>query len=244
MRSHELARRAVHRVGLTYFAGTLSIAWYNSSDPRNASLGYERGPYSGAAHVHRDGAPLLVASPWSIAAVGGGYIIWHNDATDETKPWHLLPAGDANKRFSLHAADGGSLLVGLPWSIVGAGVLIYWHNSVTNEVKRWDFNARYQPEDRVSQRRTVRGEDGNPIFVGPPWRVVGVAYVDDIVWHNSETFETQIWYMSDELGAEDKIVKRATTVDEYSNPIFVGPPRSIVGAGSMYPTTIPYGGGG
>lgn len=45
-----------------------------------------------------------------------------------------------------------------------------------------------------------------------------------IVWHNSATGETQIWFMD-----HHKRTGRATVLGEDGNPAFVGPPWSIVG---------------
>jgi hypothetical protein len=50
----------------------------------------------------------------------------------------------------------------------------------------------------------------------------------DIVWHNEETGETQIWFMDGH-----QIRSRATVVDEGGSPIFVGSPWSVVGANDM-----------
>jgi hypothetical protein len=49
-----------------------------------------------------------------------------------------------------------------------------------------------------------------------------------ILWHNSATGETQIWEMNDQ-----RIVRRATVLGENGSATFVGPPWSIVGAGSF-----------
>ena len=46
----------------------------------------------------------------------------------------------------------------------------------------------------------------------------------DILWHNSSTNETQLWFMD---GA--RVKGRATVLGEDGKPAFVGPPWRIVG---------------
>ena len=52
----------------------------------------------------------------------------------------------------------------------------------------------------------------------------------DIVWYNSQTGETQIWFMD-----ENRIARRATVVDESGSFIPIGPPFSIAGIGEFAP---------
>jgi hypothetical protein len=49
-----------------------------------------------------------------------------------------------------------------------------------------------------------------------------------IVWHNSATNETQIWFMNGE-----RIARRATVVGENGAAALVGPPWRIVGTADM-----------
>ena len=75
-----------------------------------------------------------------------------------------------------------------------------------------------------------RGERVDLVQAGPPFSIVGVGDFNrdgnaDIVWHNSSTGETQIWFMDGNM-----LAGRATVVDE-NGPAFVGPPFSIVGVG-------------
>src|SRR5207302_535506 len=122
-----------------------------------------------------------------------------------------------------------------PWRIVAAGDFsgdgkadILWHNSSTRETQIW-----FMDSERVVGRGTVLGEDGNPVFIGPPWRIVGAAEFNgdgmaDILWHNSDTNETQMWFMDRvRLGA------RGTVLDEQGNAIFIGAPWGIVAAGDF-----------
>ncbi len=48
--------------------------------------------------------------------------------------------------------------------------------------------------------------------------------VNGILWHNSQSSETQIWFMDNH-----KVASRATVLSEDGKPIFVGLPWSIVG---------------
>jgi len=49
----------------------------------------------------------------------------------------------------------------------------------------------------------------------------------EIVWHNSQSGETQLWLMKG-----DRIGRRVTVTDEKGAQIHVGPPWSIAGVGS------------
>jgi len=226
-------------VGLsTFFRGDTSIVWHNNATGETQVWLMNNDRISGRQTLRNfDGAPLLVGSPWSIVALGiydlERYLLWHNSATNETKMWFINPSYVAHRQLTVLAEDGTPVFVGSPWSIVGARLSIHWHNSVTNEVQRWYLRLGVREEPNwIEKRVTVRGENGSPIFVGHPWRVAGITEIEqdsqeDIVWHNSATLETQVWFMD----GHDKIVRRATVVDEYDRPIFVGPPWSIVGAG-------------
>jgi CubicO group peptidase (beta-lactamase class C family) len=116
---------------------------------------------------------------------------------------------------------------------------ILWHNSSTNETEIWLMEGR-----QIKKRVNVLFEDGTPAIVGLPWRIAGTGEfggdgVNDIVWHNDSTNETQIWFMDGR-----QIKKRATVVGEHSilttpggvpapQPVFVGLPWRIVGAGDF-----------
>jgi hypothetical protein len=56
----------------------------------------------------------------------------------------------------------------------------------------------------------------------------------DIVWYNSQTGETQIWFMDG-----NRLVGRGTVVDESGNFIPIGPPFSIAGVAEFNPPPPP-----
>jgi hypothetical protein len=129
-------------------------------------------------------------------------IVWHNSDTNETQIW-FMDDERITRRATVLDENGNASFVGLPWSIVGVGDVngdgkadIVWHNSETGETQIWFMN-----DERIARRATVLNENGNAIFVGLPWSIVGVGDVNgdgkaDIVWHNSDTNETQIGLLS------------------------------------------------
>ncbi|MFB0619520.1 hypothetical protein, partial [Streptomyces sp. AGS-58] len=73
---------------------------------------------------------------------------------------------------------------------------ILWHNAETAETQIWLMNG-----NQIAGRPTVVDEQSSPIFIGSPWSIVGTGDFDqngsvDILWHNAETAETQIWLMN------------------------------------------------
>ena len=91
---------------------------------------------------------------------------------------------------------------------------------------------------RVTSRGTVLGEDGTPFLVGSPWSIVGTGNSvsgdeREILWHNSETNETQVWFMQ-----RNRVISRATVLGEDGNPFFVGSPWSVVGTSYIDPWVI------
>lgn len=72
------------------------------------------------------------------------------------------------------------------------------------------------------------GENGAPVFVGLPWRIVGTNDMNgdrhtDLLWHNAATGETQMWIMSG-----TSIVRRATVdADSDGGAATVGLPWRI-----------------
>jgi hypothetical protein len=138
-------------------------------------------------------------------------------------------------RATVLGEDGKPILVGLPWRIVSSGDFnsdgrtdILWHNSSSNETQIWLMNDR-----NVIGRRTVLGENGKPMFVGLPWRIVGADDFNrdgacDILWHNKDSGESQIWFMR-----EHSIGRRATVDVRDGGGNLIGLPWRIV------PTNLP-----
>src|ERR671915_472537 len=89
---------------------------------------------------------------------------------------------------------------------------IVWYNSQTGETQIWFMDGH-----RLVSRGTVVDENGNFIPISPPFSIVGVGDMNgdgkaDIVWYNSQTGETQIWFMDGH-----RLVSRGTVVDENGN---------------------------
>src|SRR5215469_2656550 len=111
---------------------------------------------------------------------------------------------------------------------MGVGIpIIVWYNSNTGETQIWFMDG-----NTLAGRATVVDQNG-PALVGPPFSIVGVGDFNqdgnaDLVWYNSNTGETQIWFMDG-----NTLAGRATVVDQ-NGPALVGPPFSIVGVGSSH----------
>jgi len=211
------------------------LPWYNDAtgETQNWFMNAERVEQRGTV-IDEAGQPILVGLPWSIAAVrdmdgdGSNDFVWHNAASGETQIWFMNRQRIVRRATALWE-DGTPALVIAPWRIVGAGDLnrdglgdIVWHHDVTNETHIW-----FMDRERISWRGGALDESGNLIFVGDPWRIVGAAGnnfgTGEIVWYNSATGETQIWFMNGQ-----RISRRATVLNELGNAALVGPPYHIV----------------
>jgi hypothetical protein len=140
-------------------------------------------------------------------------------------------------RATVLGEDGNPVYIGPPFKIVGTSDMnndgkadILWYNSQTGETQMWFMNL-----NRLTSRGTVLGEDGNPVYIGPPFKIAGTNDFNadrkaDILWHNSQTGETQIWYMN-----LNRLTSRATVLGEDGNPVYIGPPFKIVGTGVFNP---------
>ncbi len=216
-----------------------SILWYN-----DATGGIQIWFMSSASRVGRativdeNARPSAIGLPWRL--VGGGVdfngdgwpdLLWHNDQTGETQMW-LMKANAVAGRATVVGETGAPAFIGPPWSIVGTADMnvdgaadIVWHNSQTGETQLWLMKG-----NRVASRATVLGEGGAPAFVGLPWSIVATGDLSgdgkpDILWHNAQTGESQIWIMN-----SYRVAARATVVGEGGAPAFVGLPWRITGA--------------
>ena len=221
--------------------GRADIVWHNAST-HETQLWYmdnhqlvDRGTVLGL-----DGNPVFIGPPFSIVGVGDfngngrADIVWHNASTHETQLWYM-DNHQLVDRGTVLGLDGNPVFIGPPFSIVGVGDFngdgradIVWHNASTHETQLW-----YMDNHQLVDRGTVLGLDGNPVFIGPPFSIVGVGDFNgngraDIVWHNASTHETQVWYMDNH-----QLVDRGTVLGLDGNPVFIGPPFSIVGVGDF-----------
>ena len=197
-----------------------------------------------ATVIGEDGTdPALVTLPFSIVGTldnDGDLtsdILWHHATTGETQIWSMN-GRQVRQRATVLGEDGKAALVGLPYSIVGTADFdgngqcdILWHHATTGETQIW-----FMAGQRVAGRATVLGEDGKPVSIGWPFGIVGAGKFDpsrpgigsDILWYNSSTGETQIWFME-----RERCTGRATVIGEDGKPALVGPPFSIVGTGDF-----------
>jgi hypothetical protein len=134
--------------------------------------------------VDENGQPIFVGPPFEIVGVGDvmgdgkADIVWHNSQTNETQIWAMNGHRIAG-RATVVGENGLPAFVGPPFEIVGVGDVtgdgksdIVWHHGGTGETQIWRMDGH-----RIAGRATVVGENGQPIFVGPPFRIVGVGDV-------------------------------------------------------------------
>jgi hypothetical protein len=217
------------------------IVWYNTATGETQLwLMADRTIARRATVVDETGTPAFIGPPFGIVGVGDfnqddhADILWYNSATGETQIWFM----DGNQRTSRATVvdeSGTPAVIGPPFSIVGVGDFnqddnadIVWHNSGTGETQIWLMHGNTR-----AGRATVVDEHGTPALIGPPFRIVGVGDFNqddhaDILWYNSATGETQIWFMDG-----NRRTGRATVVDESGTPALIGPPFSIVGVGDF-----------
>jgi hypothetical protein len=227
--------------------------WFMKTSPKNGSVSIPDQISRRATVLDELSQPVFVGPPWSIVGMSGSgvvsapnYVTWHNGDTNEIQIWSLsdpsLEISDTSeqrigRRITIRDENDLPILVGAPFRIVGAGVSsIVWYNENTGETQIWEMQSDYS---KVRRRITLQGENGLPIFVGPPFRIVGAADFNplplnetqhpDIVWYNENTGETQIWFLTKD---GEKISERRTVTDENNQPIFVGLPFRIVATGN------------
>jgi hypothetical protein len=135
-----------------------------------------------ATVLGEDGNPAFVGLPFEIVGVGDldgdrrADIVWHHRDTGETQIW-FLDGHQLVRRGTVLGEDGTPAFIWPPFRIVGVGDMdgdgradIVWHHDQTGETQIW-----YMAEHQLIRRATVLGEDGNPAFIGPPFRIVGVG---------------------------------------------------------------------
>ncbi len=218
-----------------------NVFWYNSQDGEIQMWSMNHNAISSAPDVtDEQGHTAFVGQPWSIVAAGdmngdgNSDIVWHNAQTDETQIW-LMNGNQLASRQTVIDESGKLSLVGLPWSIVAAGDMngdgkadIVWHNAQTNETQIWVMNG-----SQIASRPTVIDESRKVILIGSPWSIAAATDMNadgktDLVWYNSITGKTQIWFMNGR-----QITNRETAVDESGNEIPIGTPWRIAGASDI-----------
>ncbi|WP_107383005.1 FG-GAP repeat domain-containing protein [Streptomyces agglomeratus] len=212
--------------------GRPNILWHNSSTNETQIWGmFNHAVNHRATVVDEQRHPTVVGPPWSIVATRDDKpaVVWQNSDTHETQIWFMNDHVRTG-RATVVDENGDRTVVGHPWNIVGAGNFngdgkddILWQNSDTHETQIWFMNGH-----KRTGRATVVDENGDRTVVGHPWNIVGAGNFngdgkDDILWQNSDTHETQIWFMNGH-----KRTGRATVVDENGDRTVVGPPWNIV----------------
>jgi hypothetical protein len=209
-----------------WFGGSGHGAGFPSMSPRSPNYPYVRDPIRGGREIREP------------------EIVWHHAETGETQIWFMdggfVRSRNTNiaqvfRRGTVLGENQQPAFVGLPFHIVGCADMdhdgaadIVWYNDQTGETQIW-----FMDQERIRRRGTVIDESGNAIFIGPPFRIVACADMDrdgnaDIIWYNSQTGETQIWFMD-----RERLVSRGTVIDEAGNAIFIGPPFRIVACADM-----------
>ena len=221
------------------------LLWHNSATGET-QLWFMDGPVriGRATVVDERGAAIPIGPPWSIVATsdmdkgveGQSDIVWHNSATGETQVW-IMNGHRIVRRATVLGENGNAILIAAPWTIVGANDMdgngradFVWHNSATGETQIWFMRTH-----RIERRATVHGENGRPALVGLPFRIAGTNDfnrdgIADILWHNSATGESQIWFMNPPTPATPPSIKRRVTVDAAGDGggALVGLPWSIM----------------
>jgi VCBS repeat protein len=228
-----------HVIGIGDFNrdGHADILWANASDGSMQIWFMDAGKRVGRATVvDEQDQPVPIGYPWHVVGTedfnrnGNTDILWVNASDGSMQLW-FMHMGKRAARANVVDESGQPVRVGYPWRIMDSGERtfpahsdILWHNAETNEIQLWFMDA-----GRRAGRATVVDENGEPAFVGLPWQIVGAADFTcngcaDILWHNAETNEIQLWFMD-----AGRRAGRATVVDENGEAAFVGLPWQIVG---------------
>ena len=219
--------------------GLGDILWHNSSTGESQVWLMNGSSRIGRTTITDGGRPALIGHPWRIAssrdfnADGKSDLLWHNGSTGETQIWHMNGRAFSG-RVTVLGENGAAALVGMPWTIVGSNDMnvdgkpdIIWYNTSSGETQLWLMSgAGY----KVGGRATVVDENGRAILIGPPWSIVGSGDFNrdtqtDLLWHNASTGHTQIWHMNG-----NRIIGRATVLDEKGSQVAVGLPWRIAGS--------------
>ena len=229
---HSAPPWTIVRVGDFNRDGKADILWLNTSDRTMQIWMMDGGRVANRVTVVAENSTSEHSlPPWSIVGSGNRNpdILWHNSASGEIQLW-FMDGHKVRTRATVLGEEGNAAHIGPPWSVVASGDFnvdgsadILWHNSATGGIELWFMNGH-----RVSSRATVVGEQGTPVNIGPPWRIVASSdfNVDggaDILWHNSATGEIQLWFMNGH-----RVRSRATVLAEQDKAIAIGPPWSIV----------------
>jgi VCBS repeat protein len=227
--------------------GKADILWANSSTGAIQIWYMNREKVAARATVLGEtGSAERIGPPWSIVGIGEfnrdgkADILWANSSTGAIQIWFMNGEKVAG-RANVLGETGSAERIGPPWSIVGTGDFnrdgkadILWANSSTGAIQIWFMNG-----EKVAGRATVLGETGSAERIGPPWSIVETNDLNgdrgaDILWHNSSTNETQIWFMNG-----NRVSGRRTVLGENGSALLVGLPWSIVGTGVFNKPDLP-----
>jgi hypothetical protein len=126
-------------------------------------------------------------------------IVWHNDISGQTQVW-LMNGLTRTMPLALSAkldvpASTGWRIVALDDFDADGTYDIVWHNGPSGAMQTWFMN----PD--LTTRRSVEPFATNlRVADNTGWRVVGGPDVNldgypDLLWHNGQTGETQVWYL-------------------------------------------------
>jgi hypothetical protein len=176
--------------------GNPDILWRDTSTGRT-TIWYMNGPTWNGGFA--DVLPTLNDPNWSILGIadfnrdGSQDLLWRNGSTGRTTIWYM-----AGPTWNGGYADVEPTLVDQNWSIIGIA----------------DFNKDGSPDllwrDSASGRTTIWYMTGptwnggyadvEPMVSDPAWQIVAIRDFNndgspDLLWRNSSTFRTTVWYM-------------------------------------------------
>jgi hypothetical protein len=167
--------------------------------------------------------PLLVTAPWKLIGTGNFNrtrtgdnqidLLWHNEQTGEIQVWFMNSGeGDATDRIDFSYVQEQSnqtlLTVTAPWKLIGTGDFnsdgqsdLLWHNEQTGEIQVW-FMAGI---NRTGFSYVQEQSNQTLLTVTAPWKLIGTGdfsfeqksqIENDLLWHNEQTGEIQVWLMT------------------------------------------------